>query len=127
MIRKDESVVIGDSFFDKFLMKFSRSLIGSKIDQIFDITALAVANGNIKIFYDMAPNFDAFIRSFYKDTIFDQEKIDAFLFPFNPKSVQYGGQKELSLALKSCIMLFLETDTHLKKEQVLLELLCGNS
>lgn len=120
MIRKDESVVIGDSFFDKCLMKFSRSLMGSKIDQIFDITALAVANGNIKIFYDMAPNFDAFIRSFYKDTIFDQEKIDAFLFPFNPKSVQYGGQKELSLALKSWYYAIFETDIHLKKERVLL-------
>ena len=78
MIRKDESVVIGDSFFDKFIMKFSRYLIGSKIDQTFDVTALAVANRNIKIFYDMAPNLDAFIRSFYNDTSFDQEKIDTF-------------------------------------------------
>lgn len=87
---------------------------------MYDATSKKIAEGNRKVFKEIAPHFARFNETFKGDTAPNAEKLARFQEGFKPGSVQQGGQDLLKDAFTNYYNAKFETDPDRKKELMFL-------
>ena len=79
-----------------------------------------IAEGNLKVFAELAPEFLRAIKTFQKDTEFKQATIDGFVEPLLVGPASQGGQELLRSAFSNYYRARFETDFKKRAELILL-------
>jgi hypothetical protein len=79
-----------------------------------------VSEGNLKVFAELAPQFDAFADRFARDTVYDDSALARFLSGLAPGPVDEGGQELLKEAFTAYYRASHTKDPHARARLVLL-------
>lgn len=97
-----------------------RSFLSRQIDDVFERVSQAVADGNLRIFADMAPAMVRFCQLVRAHSAYDAHELDAFRSSLTPGPAERDGQDLLGLALSAWYAAAHEPDPKRRAELVLL-------
>lgn len=108
-------------FLDGMIITIKHTTLGKHIEHTAGDVSKHIANGNLKVFEELAPHFERLITTFEGAATFDADQHDAFLKGFRPGSVEEkDGQDLLRQAFSHYIYAIYELEQKQKAERILL-------
>ena len=102
------------------LAVLGKERIAAHVDSIVNTVSVLVAEGNLKVFAELAPAFSQMIASFDGDAQLDPDKLSRFVSRFRSGPTTEGGQDLLRAAFTHYGQALFEQDPKAKAELILL-------